>query len=124
MVTAQPVACASARGAAMMVATSVWLSTALLFISILLSSYFGCSLAALGGRPNHEALLLHRFLDHFDPVLDRRAAGAIEVGLAAAVGGDDHLRLAALQCVALVVAQLGGSVRLGDRNDSGRAPAP
>src|SRR3546814_9487503 len=101
MVTAQHVACASARASARMVATSVWLSTALLFISILLSSCFGCSLAALTGRQNHEALLLHRFLDHFDPVLDRCTASAIEVGLAADVGGDDHFRLAALQCVEL-----------------------
>src|SRR5690606_12876449 len=109
MVTAQPLACASARAAARMVATSVWLSTALLFISILLSSYFGCSLAG-GGRwkfawrdfhPTVSSLVVgwktaqpfpplpHRFLDHFDPVLDRCTPGTVQVGLAADVGGDD-----------------------------------
>src|SRR5690606_4377527 len=62
-----------------------------------------------------SSALLHRLLDNLDPMLDRRAPGAVQVGLAADVGGDDHLRLAAFQGVELVVAQLLGNLRLGQR---------
>ena len=44
--------------------------------------------------------------DQFDPVPDRGATGAVEVDLAADVGGDDKLRLAAFQSIEPVVAQL------------------
>jgi len=52
-------------------------------------------------------------VDYFDPMPDRRSPGAIEMDLAADVGGDDQVGMAAFKGIEAVVTQLPGQRRLG-----------
>src|SRR5690606_18923535 len=58
-----------------------------------------------------------------DPVPHRRATGAVQMRLTTDVGGDDDFRLAAFQRGELVVTQLFGNLRLGDRVAARRTTA-
>ena len=60
-------------------------------------------------------------IQQFDPVPHRGAPGAVEVALAADVGADDELRLAAFQGVEPVVTQLARQFGLGQRIGTRRA---
>src|SRR5690554_626086 len=103
MVTAQPLASASFCAASRMALTSVRVSTDFVFMVFSL----GCQ----------------GFVDNFDPVPHRCAACAVEVGLAANIGGDDQLRVTRFKVVELVVTQLHGELGLGDRIGARRAAA-
>ena len=70
-----------------------------------------------------ESLRDEQVVQRFDPVPYRQRGSALEVGLAADVGGEYGLRCALCECFYFVGAQLVGEFGLQDGISAGRAAA-